>query len=186
MSAQKIFQAFVAVGGVGALGATMYYAINLQKAVEGIQETVMSINQQLQHVGEHAHSVDARDECPEETRIFIFIHRPKTDESIHVEWLDIVGEATRHGACRYVWILLQDQSWLFRYYMVTDQAQLQEDGSWAARLLLDDIDPGSRAEVRARLTQRPQTYQVLSAVTYPLQLGTYSDAVVIRTAGVEQ
>ena len=93
---------------------------------------------------------------------------------------NVSGSSTPDPDCRYVFLIVQDVPRAGRRWRVIDIPQLQRNGAWAARAVLDHIPVGAEATLVAHVTADPGAYRLHEELHAHPAYGATSNFVTVR------
>lgn len=109
----------------------------------------------------------------------IKIRDPKDGDQVPSQ-VDVIGMSTVHEECQYVFIFVRGAEPPANYWRVTDLVQVNTNGQWAGKALLDEVPIGTEATIEARVAVDPQSYRTGQRLSIPPTKGARSSQVRVR------
>lgn len=113
--------------------------------------------------------------CPVE----VVIDEPKDGDHVSPE-VNVSGLCSIHETCRYAFVIVRGTVAPANYWKVSGLFQVNKDGKWKGKVLLDHIPTGEEVAIEARVTDNPKAYVVGQRLSLPPEKGAPSNIVHVR------
>jgi hypothetical protein len=115
------------------------------------------------------------EKCPVE----LIINEPKSIDHVSTE-VNVIGTASIHEECRFVFIIVRGVETSNQYWEVTDIVQIDNEGKWSGIATLNNISIGNKAKIHARVCNKPDIYRIKEKMSFPPVKGVLSNIVEVR------
>ena len=109
----------------------------------------------------------------------VTINGPEAGDHVSSE-VDVYGTTVIDERCRYVFIIVRGTLPPVQYWKIADLVQVNRNGQWAGKVLLDEIPVGEEATIEAQVSSRPDTYRIGQRFSVPPTFGSLSDIIRVR------
>ncbi|ETW97149.1 MAG: hypothetical protein ETSY1_23835 [Candidatus Entotheonella factor] len=151
--------------------------IILQKQIEKIGKQKIDLEQQKIQLDEQKTKLEALKNCRGE--IVVSVNQPQQNAQVKRE-VDVSGTSTVHEICRYIFLILRDVSSPGLPWKIVDIVQVNTNGRWAGKIVLDGFPIGTEVEIEARGIGRSDAYTIGEPLPVPPEKGVPSNIIHVR------